>query len=143
MTSKPENRWLLPALAAMFVWGFWAFLPKIALGTLSPHSVIFYESLGNFLVAVPVLCFLKFRLEYEGKTVALVAVTSVLTVTAILCFLYAMQGGPVAVIVTMTAMYPFICLLLARIFLKERVNKVQLAAIVMALCAILLLALPG
>lgn len=142
MTNPHEKGWLLPSVAAMLVWGLWAFLPKIALGTLSPHNVIFYESLGGLCVSLPILFFLKFRLEYEKKALGVLAMVSVLTVTAILCFFYALKSGPVAVIVTMTAMYPVICLVLARVFLNERVNRLQLAAIFMAVVAIFLLAIP-
>jgi EamA domain-containing membrane protein RarD len=43
----------------------------------------------------------------------------------------------------MTALYPLICLLLARVVLKERINALQGAAIVLALCSALLLLLPA
>lgn len=142
MTSPHEKGWLLPSVAAMLAWGFWAFLPKIALNTLPPHNVIFYEALGGLFVSLPVLFFLKFRLEYEKKALGTLALVSILTVTAILCFFYALKNGPVAVVVTMTAMYPVICLVLARIFLNERVNRMQLAAILMAIVSIFLLAMP-
>ncbi len=140
--SRSEKSWLLPALAALGVWGFWAFLPKLALQSLPPHNVIFYEAFGNFIVTIPILFWLKFKLDVDRKTVLQVAGTSVLTVFAILSYFMALRHGPVAVIATMTAMYPVICLILARVILKERVNKKQLAAIVMALASILLLALP-
>jgi transporter family protein len=142
MTSEPEKHWLPPALGAMSVWGLWAFLPKVALQKMHPHSVIFYESLGNLCISLPVLVFiLKFRLQREKFGIAVVGSSSVLTVCAIISYFFALQNGPVAVIVTMTAMYPVICLILARIFLNERINKTQLVAVIMAMASILLLAM--
>lgn len=142
MEKKADKPWLPPTLAALGVWGVWAFLPKMALQTLPPHNVIFYESIGNFIVTIPVLIWLKFKLSGDRRTVSFIAMTSVLTVCAILSYFTALSKGPVAVIATMTAMYPVISLILARVILKERVNKRQMVAIAMAVCSILLLAMP-
>jgi len=132
--------WLLPALAALFIWGFWAFLPKLALQSLDPHSVIFYESFGNMLVALPIMFHLKFKFQKDRKAVSMLAGSAVLTVLAILAYFYALKTGPVAVIVTLTALYPVISVILARIVLKEKLNKIQIAAVLMAVAAMLLLA---
>lgn len=138
--SRRRNLWLLPALAALFIWGFWAFLPKLALQSLDPHSVIFYESFGNMLVALPIMFHLKFRLQKDRKAISMLGGSAVLTVLAILAYFYALKTGPVAVIVTLTALYPVISVILARIVLKEKLNKVQIAAVLMAVSAMLLLA---
>lgn len=140
-TPEPPKHWLPPAIGAMFVWGLWAFLPKIALQNMEPHSVIFYESFGNLCISMPVLFFiLRFKMQRDRLAIAITGGSSLFTVCAIISYFYALQHGPVAVIVTMTAMYPVICLILARLFLKERINKIQFAAVVMAMASILLLA---
>ncbi len=141
MGNEPPNHWLPPAMGALAVWGLWAFFPKIALQTMQPHSVIFYEAMGNLCVSLPVLIFiLKFKLQKDNLAIAITGGSSLLTVCAILSFFFALRHGPVAVIVTMTAMYPMIALILARIFLHERINKIQMAAVAMAMASILLLA---
>jgi len=153
MTNPPENKspvvaqvekhWLVPTLGALLVWGFWAFLPKMALQSMQPHSVIFYESIGNMLIALPVLAQQRFRLQVHKRGIFIVAATSVLTVFAILSYFYALHAGQVAVVVTLTAMYPVIALVLAGVVLKERLNRVQYFAVFLAMMAILLLALPN
>ena len=141
MTNTDGKSWLPPALGALFVWGLWAFLPKIALQNMHPHSVIFYEAFGNLCVSLPVLVFfLKFKLQKDKFAIAITGGSSVLTVGAIISYFFALQNGPVAVIVTMTAMYPVICLILAAVFLHERINKIQFLAVLMAMASILLLA---
>ena len=125
MITASDKRWIVPAIGAMVVWGFWAFLPKLALQSLQPHSVIFYESLGNFCVSLPILFHLHFRLPFQKKIVALVGMSSALTALAILSYFIALHNGPVAVVVTMTAMYPVLCLVLAHVFLKEKLNRTQ------------------
>ncbi|MBI1215792.1 MAG: EamA family transporter [Alphaproteobacteria bacterium] len=141
-SPHPNKNWLPPAVAAMLMWGFWAFLPKLALQSMQPHSVIFYEAFGNLMVALPVLVSLRLRLEHNRNAVLITLVSSTLTVCAVLLFFLALQRGPVAVIVTMTAMYPIVALVLAWAVLGERLNRLQLAAVCMALGAIWLLASP-
>ena len=143
MGGSSGKIWLVPALGAMLVWGLWAFLPKIALQTMQPHSVIFYEAFGSLCVSMPVLCFyLKGKLQKDARALAIISASSALTVTAIMCYFYALKHGPVAVVVTLTAMYPVISLVLARIFYKERINKIQVIAVIMAMASIALLAWP-
>ncbi|HYD17371.1 MAG TPA: EamA family transporter, partial [Patescibacteria group bacterium] len=103
MITRADKTWILPALGAMLVWGFWAFLPKIALQTLPPYSIIFYEALGNFLVVIPILFHLRFKVHFEAKVVLMVGMSSALTALAILSYFIALHNGPVAVVVTLTA----------------------------------------
>ncbi len=138
-----EKHWLLPTLGALLVWGFWAFLPKLAMRTLEPHSVIMYESFGNLIITLPILIQQKFKLQVHKRSIFIVASTSFLTVFAILSYFYALRQGPVAIIVTLTAMYPVIALILAGVVLKERLNKIQYVAVVLAMASILLLAWPN
>lgn len=137
-----EKHWLLPTLGALLVWGFWAFLPKMAMQTLQPHSVIMYESLGNLIITLPILVHQKFRLQVHKRSIFIVGSTSILTVFAILSYFYALKQGPVGVIVTLTAMYPVISLILAGVVLKERLNKIQYLAVFLAMASILILAWP-
>jgi transporter family protein len=137
---QPKNKSLACSLTAMAAWGVWAFLPKVALQTLPPYGILFYEAIGGMLAVVPVLFFMKGKLQKTGKGISLTAYASGVGVLAILAYYDALQQGPVATIVTMTSMYPVVTLALARIFLKEKINGVQLAAAGMALAAIALLA---
>lgn len=137
-----KKSWLWLSVCTLVVWGFWAFLPKLALQSMQPHSVIFYEAFGNLLVAVPVLLSLRFKMQRDRRAVLITLASSVLTVLAVLFYFYALQTGPVAVIVTMTAMYPVIALVLAATVLKERLNRVQMVAVAMAMLSVLLLAWP-
>jgi transporter family protein len=61
-------------------------------------------------------------------------------VVASLFFFYALKQGPVAVIVMLTALYPLVSLVLARVVLKEKLNRTQYVAIGMAMGAVALLA---
>lgn len=133
-------RWLWLAMGALFAWGFWAFLPKLALQSMQPHNVLFYEALGNLFVSVPVFLYLRGRLMWHRRSVPMAALISVMTVGAFLMYFFALKSGPVATIVTLTALYPVVVILLARVFLKEKLNRLQWVAVCCAICAAVLLA---
>lgn len=132
--------WLVPACLALIFWGLWGFLPKIALESLSPHSVIFFESIGNLTVGAIIAIFCGFRLEVHARSISILALSSALSVAAILTYFYALKTGPVSIISPMTALYPVISVILSRIFLKEKISLPQAAAMAMAGVTIVFLA---
>lgn len=138
--APSATRWIWLAIGALVAWGFWSFLPKLALQSMKPHSVVFYESLGNLITAIPVFILLRGRLIRSRIGISISAFVSVMTVGAFLLYFFALHHGPVATVVTVTALYPIIVLLMARIFLKEKLNRIQMAAVALAVCSIYLLA---
>lgn len=138
--APSPTRWIWLAVGALVAWGFWSFLPKLALQTMSPHSVIFYESLGNMIIAIPIFFILRGRLVRSRLGISISAFASVLTVSAFLLYFFALHHGPVATVVTLTAMYPIVVLIMARVFLKEKLNRVQMLSVAMAVGSVYLLA---
>lgn len=138
--APSPTRWMWLAVGALVAWGFWSFLPKLALQSMQPHSVIFYEAIGNLITAIPVFIILRGRLVHSRVGISLSAFTSSLTVGAFLLYFFALHHGPVATVVTLTALYPIVVLIMARVFLKEKLNKVQMTSVALALCSIYLLA---
>ena len=57
----------------------------------------------------------------------------------LLCFMYAIREGKICIVAPLTALYPVVTLVLAMIFLKERINLVQLAGIILALVSVVLI----
>ena len=134
------KEWGVYSLMALVVWGFWGFLPKIAVNSLDPKTAFIYEVMGG--VATGVIVFFIFRPELAGAEMRGI-IPSVLTGVAgyigLLCFLYALRGGKVSVIAPLTALYPVVSLALAMIFLKERVSPIQLTGIVLAVVSVFLI----
>jgi drug/metabolite transporter (DMT)-like permease len=75
-----------------------------------------------------------------GKTWATIALTGVLDSSANVFFLMAMRYGSLTVVSVLTALYPLGTLILARLILKEKIAKVQLAGVLLALSCSALLA---
>jgi drug/metabolite transporter (DMT)-like permease len=138
--APSPTRWIWLAVGALVAWGFWSFLPKLALQSMKPHSVIFYEAIGNLITAIPVFIILRGRLTHSRVGISISAFVSALTVGAFLLYFFALHHGPVATVVTLTALYPIVVLIMARVFLKEKLNNIQMASVALAVCSIYLLA---
>jgi len=78
--------------------------------------------------------------KVSAKTWTTVGLTGILDSSANVFFLFAMRYGSLTVVSVLTALYPLGTLILARVFLKEKIAKVQLAGVLLALSCSALLA---
>lgn len=131
--------WLSASLAALVCFGFWGFFPKLAVAYLDPRSALVYQTLGGLLVGLLVLISLKFSPAFHPQGVLFALLTGMAGVAGTLCFFAAASRGRISLVVSLTALYPLITIALAAIFLKEPLTLKQLAGMVCAVAAILLL----
>ena len=82
----------------------------------------------------------KTDFKLDKKTWATVGLTGILDSSANVFFLLAMRFGSLTIVSVLTALYPLGTLILARIFLKEKIAKIQLAGVLLALSCSALLA---
>ena len=134
-----EN-WLISALLALIIYGFWGFFPKIAVSYISPQSALVYEVAGAMLVGLVTLFFLGFHPETHPKGVLFAVLTGIAGMVGTLFFFYAAQKGKISVVVSLTAIYPLITVILASVFLREPLTLKQICGLILAIFAILLLA---
>ena len=131
--------WLTPALLAFVVWGFWAFLPKIATKYIDPKSIVFYEVVGAIIIGLIVLVSLDFKLQTEPRGVVLAIIVGALGLGGSFAYVYAVSKGPVGIISIFTALYPILTILLAYFILQEPITIKQGIGICFAMVAIFLL----
>lgn len=77
----------------------------------------------------------------RGKLLGIIALSGVLDMTANTLFLYAVREGLLALGSVISAMYPASTLVLARTFLGERLQRIQVIGLVLAAIAVALVAL--
>jgi len=134
------NSWLIFAILAMLVWGFWGFFPKLATNYLSPKSVLVDEVIGAIIVGMAVLFLVKFKPEVNARGITFAILTGIAGTLGALFFIFAVSSGKTSVVVTTTALYPLITIILAFLILKEPITVKQGIGMIFAFAAIMLLA---
>lgn len=134
------KNWLFPVLGAFVFWGLWGFLPKITTRTISPMNAMIFEAFGGVLVAALAVFSRGFHLELTRQGVVLALLTGVFGILGAWMYLQAVSTGKVSLVVSFTALYPILTILLAVLFLGETLNVRQGIGIAMALLSMLLIA---
>lgn len=134
-------RWLWYSLLAMSTWGVWGVTSKAEVHYVDPL-------LGQLLLTigwVPLVLAVVFSKNLKTRTnlpkgIAYAVLTGLITCAGNIAFFGALsKGGPASTVVPVCALYPVVTVISAVLFLKERVNRVQMVGISMALVAIFLL----
>jgi bacterial/archaeal transporter family protein len=134
------KEWVLYSALALLIWGLWAFLPKMALRSLDVKTAFMYEVIGGAITGLFAFFILRPQLvgaEIRGVIPALL--TGMMGYLGMLCFMYAIREGKILIVAPLTALYPVVTLVLAMVFLRERINIVQFAGIILALVSVVLI----
>ena len=137
MTRIPP--WLISAALALVLWGIWGVFQKLATNQMAPRNVYFISALGALLVVLIILSTVRFpiSLNFEGAFFALVA--GACSSLGGLLFLQAMSKGEAVIVITFTALYPAVSIILSFLLLNETITMKQGIGIVFALFSMLLL----
>jgi transporter family protein len=92
--------------------GIWTYLPKLTTRYISPLSATIYELVGSILVGIVVLVLMRFRPDTHPSGFALAVATGVVGFIGALCYLAAVARGKVSLVVSFTALYPAMTILL-------------------------------
>ena len=76
--------------------------------------------------------YLGARLQFHPIGVGSALVTGLAGIAGALCFLYAAKTSNVSTVVTITALYPAVTIVLAYLFLGEEISTKQLIGMLMA-----------
>ncbi len=138
------ERWLAGAFIALFCWGLWAFLPKLAVRHISPLSSLFYESVGVALIGLVALLLAGNGLQSDPRGAGPAVLTGIFGGIGLYFYFAAARQGPIAVVSALTALYPVVTVVLAALFLGERLCWTQILGIILAVVAACLLSMsPG
>ena len=132
--------WLVSAMLCLLSFGLWGFFSRLALDHIAPMQMIAFQTVG--IVLVTILLF-KNNVTAEGLNLvgsAYAVMTGVaFCVGSILFFVATTQQGKISVVVTLTALYPLVTIILACILLKESINLQQWLGMGLAVCSMLIL----
>ena len=134
--------WLLFILITVVTWGIWEAFSGYQISHGIPDTVVYIAwALSMLPCALVALIINKGKLTFSWRGIGLGAIVGLLGAGGQLVLFKALTLGPSYIIYPFISMSPVVVITLASIFLKERANKWQIAGIVVALAAILLLSL--
>jgi bacterial/archaeal transporter family protein len=149
--SRRLPAWLIWSLVTIVLWGTWGLVSKIASGGMDAYvnQLLYTAGLAPLLVFVAWTVWKQSRSETsesaEKRTTRRMGVfwaflTGILGGVGNLAFFQAMvEGGKASVVAPVTALFPMVTVLLALVFLRERLGWVQWAGLALAFVAIYLL----
>lgn len=135
------TNWFSASLLSLFSFGLWGFFTKLSVLHIDSKSAMIYQTIGILFVSLITLGMMNFKPEMNSKGLLYAVLTGV--AYAIGCWFYfiAASKGKIITVVTLTALYPLITIVLATILLKETITLRQGIGIVFSLIAILLMSI--
>lgn len=131
--------WVLPALFALFNFGLWGLFTKLAVLSIDAKSALIYQALGVLAVSLVMLTTLNFKPMVDLKGIGYSVLTGIAYGIGCLFYFIAASRGKIINVVTLTALYPLVTIVLAFLFLKESVELKHAVGILLAIAAILLM----
>jgi uncharacterized membrane protein len=140
---KEKKLWLVYAILTTIFWGVWGAFIEI------PEKSGFPATLGYVvwsLTTIPCALFaltkIKWRLEYDRRSVLYGTLAGLTGAGGQLLLFMALRQGPAYIIFPIISLYPILSIFLSLVFLKERTNKRHWSGIILAIVAIFFLSNP-
>ncbi|KPJ99180.1 MAG: hypothetical protein AMJ60_05890 [Desulfobacterales bacterium SG8_35] len=134
------DSWFIWTILAMVTFGAWGFFPKLAVNYITPLSALIYQVIGGLLVGIVGLAVVNFKPETHPMGMLYALLTGITGVLGTLFYYAAASRGQISIVVSLTALYPLITILLAILFLHETLVLKQVIGLGFAVAAIILLA---
>jgi len=131
--------WLTPSLAALFSFGLWGIFTKLSVDYIDVKSALVYQTLGVLVVGLIGLGFMDFRPMANARGFSFGLLTGIAYAVGCLFYFIAASRGKIITVVTITALYPLITILLSYFIFKDTVTLKQGFGILLAVGAIVLL----
>jgi transporter family protein len=132
--------WYFYSVLTVVTWGLWGLFSKLASNYSKPKQALLFQTAGVLAFAVVVLFMENFRFEWSVPGFSWAALGGFFAFIGFLTFFAALDQGRASTVVTLSALYPLVTILLSILFLHERLTPRQGIGIVFALIASVLLA---
>lgn len=133
------NHWLLPSLIALLSFGLWGLFTKLSVIHIDSRSALIYQTLGVAVIALIIFATMNFKVQTDAKGIMYALLTGLAYGVGCLFYFIAASKGKIITVVTLTALYPLVTIVLAYFLLKEGVTIKQGVGIALAIGAIILM----
>ncbi len=143
--TRTGSRWvsLLQALGAAL--GFGLFFVLVDRGADTPNASALWVIAGARASSLPWLFTIgaisRDVPRWPGRSIVPIGIIGIMDTTANVLFALASAGGTLGVVAVLGSLYPVATVMLGRVVLQERLNRPQLAGVVLALAGVAMLAM--
>ena len=135
----PESfkaRWFWWCVFCVACWVPWTFVSRLGSVHIPAPTMQYLFNWGSVPIGVAFLAMQRFRIEKSRKGIAFGLTVGILSATGQLAFFSAFRYSSNASVVTvLTSLYPMVTVILAVIFLRERLTKAQVLGLGFAAAA--------
>src|ERR1700733_2869760 len=133
------TQWLAASLLSLLSFGLWGLFTKLAIVHIDSKSALIFQTIGVLFIGLITLSFMSFKPATDPKGIGFGLLTGIAYGIGCLFYFIAAGKGKITTVVTLTALYPLVTILLAYLLLKEVVNLQQGIGIALAFIAIILM----
>ncbi len=133
---------VLLSILVIILWGIWAFMFKLGVNEIGIKSALIWNNIMTLVISIVVIAIL---IPSEGlkldRGAIFIILATIFGFLGTIIWYFGLEKHKAGLIVSFTALYPLITVILASIFLKERLSLSNAIGIVLALAAGILLSL--
>ena len=131
--------WISASIISLLSFGLWGFYTKLTVSYIDSRSALVYQTLGVMIIGLVTLGLVGFKPATEVKGINYAICTGLFYGIGCLFYFIAASKGKITTVVTMTALYPVITIILSYLILKETISVKQFFGIALALVSIYLM----
>lgn len=141
LNMKRCPQWLLYAFLSFFWWGVFGFLSKMGSDRSSVAQMQILFTVGVLPLVFVCLVRLHFRIATHKLGVMYAVLMGVFSALGSLAFFAALKNGKASLVGPIISLYPALTVVLALLVLKERVNRTQVAGLILAMASVIILSI--
>lgn len=124
-------------MASLGSFGLWGLFTKLSVNVVDSRTAFVYQALGVILAAIISIFYYHSKLQISGIGLIYSLLIGITYSLGCLYYFEAASKGSISTVVTITALYPLVTILLSVLLLKESLNIRQILGIVFALISML------
>jgi bacterial/archaeal transporter family protein len=117
--------WYLYAILTVVTWGLWGVFSKLASNYAKPRQALLFQTAGVLAFSAVVLVVEKFKIEWNLPGFSWAALGGFFAFIGFLTFFAALEKGNTSTVVTLSALYPMVTIMISIAFLHERLTTRQ------------------
>ena len=133
------TQWLPAALISLISFGLWGFFTKLAIVYIDSKSALIFQTAGVMVIGFIALTALDYKPATDIRGLSFGLLTGLAYGIGCLFYFIAADKGKISTVVTLTALYPIVTILLSCWLLREGIQPKQLLGILLAIFSIYLM----